>query len=62
MGASIATIRVVTGYYAATVLFVILDYLFDFNIRLMFLDPWPAWRAAYYAPDGRVTSARPNPC
>jgi len=41
--------KLVTGYYGATVVFVILDYLLDFNIRLMFLDAWPGWRALYYA-------------
>lgn len=39
----------IIGYYGATVVFVILDYLLDFNIRLMFLDPWPGWRGLYYA-------------
>lgn len=43
-----ASTRLVTGYYAATVIFVVLDYLLDFNIRLMFLDGWPGWRAVYY--------------
>ena len=28
--------------------FLLLDYLVDFNVRLAFLDPWPAWRAVYY--------------
>lgn len=36
------------AYYAGTVLFVLLDYLFAFNIRLTFLDQWPGWRALYY--------------
>jgi hypothetical protein len=48
MSASIASTRLVTGYYGATVIFVILDYLLDFNIRLIFLDAWPVWRALYY--------------
>jgi hypothetical protein len=41
--------RLITGYYGATVVFVVLDYFLDFNIRLMFLDAWPGWRALYYA-------------
>jgi hypothetical protein len=48
MSSLIASTRLVTGYYGATVIFVILDYLLDFNIRLIFLDAWPAWRALYY--------------
>ena len=48
MSSSIASTRLVTGYYGATVIFVILDYLLDFNLRLIFLDAWPAWRALYY--------------
>jgi len=48
MGRSIATTRLITGYYGATILFVILDYLFDFNVRLIFLESWPGWRALYY--------------
>jgi hypothetical protein len=43
-----ASTKIVIGYYGGTIFFVILDYLLDFNIRLMFLDPWPVWRAAYY--------------
>ena len=35
-------------YYAATAVFLLLDYLVDVNVRLAFLDPWPAWRAVYY--------------
>ncbi len=34
--------------HGATAIFVILDYLLDFNIRLIFLDGWPGWRALYY--------------
>ena len=36
------------AYYAGTILFVLLDYWLDFNIRLTFLDQWPGWRALYY--------------
>lgn len=35
-------------YYAATLVFVLLDYLLSINIRLAFLDAWPAARALYY--------------
>ena len=48
MSTATASTRLVTGYYGATVIFVILDYLLDFNIRLMFLDGWPVWRGLYY--------------
>jgi len=42
------SIRLLTVYYAATALFLVLDYVFAFNVRLTFLDPWPLWRAVYY--------------
>ena len=35
-------------YYASTAIFLFLDFAFDVNVRVAFLDPWPAWRAAYY--------------
>jgi len=35
-------------YYAATALFLLLDYLGGINVRLAFLDPWPLWRGLYY--------------
>jgi hypothetical protein len=28
--------------------FAILDYVLDFNVRLIFLDAWPGWRGLYY--------------
>ncbi len=40
--------RILPGYYAATVLFVILDYFFGVNVRVAFLEPWPAARFGYY--------------
>jgi len=43
---SISVLRV---YYAATAVFLLLDYAFDVNLRLAFLEPWPGWRAVYYA-------------
>ena len=42
------TLQLVLVYYGATILFVILDFAFDFNIRLAFLDNYPGWRVAYY--------------
>ena len=36
-------------YYAATALFLLLDYVFDINVRVAFLDHWPGWRFLYYA-------------
>lgn len=35
-------------YYAATLLFLALDYLAGFNVRLAFLESAPVARAAYY--------------
>lgn len=35
-------------YYAATGLFLVLDYALGVNVRLAFLDAWPGWRALYY--------------
>ena len=42
---SVALLRI---YYAATLAFVLLDYLLNVNIRLAFLEAWPAARALYY--------------
>ena len=35
-------------YYAATAIFLLLDYLLGINLRVAFLDAWASWRAAYY--------------
>lgn len=35
-------------YYAATAVFLLLDYVFGINIRLASLDAMPGWRAFYY--------------
>lgn len=35
-------------YYAATAVFLLLDYLFGINVRLASLDSLPGWRAIYY--------------
>jgi hypothetical protein len=35
-------------YYAGTLLFVILDYFMNINVRLAFLEAWPEMRALYY--------------
>ena len=35
-------------YYAGTLLFVILDYFLNINVRLAFLEAWPEIRALYY--------------
>lgn len=40
--------RILPWYYAASVIFLLLDYVADINIRVAFLEPWPAARAAYY--------------
>ncbi len=45
MSRSFASTGLVTGYDGATIIFVMLDYHLDFNIRLVFLEAWPGWRA-----------------
>ena len=40
--------KLLRAYYAATVLFLLLDYLGGINVRVAFLDPWPLWRGIYY--------------
>jgi hypothetical protein len=40
--------KLLAAYYAATVLFLLLDYLGGINVRLAFLDSWPVWRGLYY--------------
>ena len=35
-------------YYAATLVFVVLDYLLGVNVRIAFLEPWPLAKLAYY--------------
>jgi hypothetical protein len=35
-------------YYLATAIFLLLDFGADVNVRVAFLDPWPAWRMVYY--------------
>ena len=40
--------NILIGYYAATIVFLILDFGAGFNIRIAFLEAFPAWRAAYY--------------
>ncbi|MDJ0793199.1 MAG: hypothetical protein QNI98_03060 [Woeseiaceae bacterium] len=42
------TARVLPWYYAATVLFLILDYGFGINIRVAFLDAMPVAKFGYY--------------
>lgn len=43
-----ATRRIMVLYYAATAVFLVLDYAAGINVRLAFLDTLPALRAAYY--------------
>ena len=40
--------RILRIYYAGTLLFVILDYFLNLNVRLAFLEAWPEMRALYY--------------
>ena len=44
----LSSISILRFYYAATAAFLLLDYAFDVNLRLAFLEPWPGWRALYY--------------
>lgn len=44
-----ATVVILRIYYAATALFLILDYALGINVRLASLEAWPGWRALYYA-------------
>jgi hypothetical protein len=41
--------RPITLYYAATILFVLLDYVLGVNLRIAFLEPFPLARLLYYA-------------
>ncbi|MDJ0751323.1 MAG: hypothetical protein QNJ11_17695 [Woeseiaceae bacterium] len=40
--------RILPWYYAATVVFVFLDYSLGVNVRVAFLEPLPAARIGYY--------------
>jgi len=40
--------RPITLYYAATILFLLLDFIVGVNIRVAFLDPFPTARLIYY--------------
>lgn len=40
--------RIIPWYYAASVLFLLLDFGAGLNVRVAFLEPWPAARVAYY--------------
>jgi hypothetical protein len=40
--------RPVTLYYAATILFLLLDFVLGVNVRVAFLEPFPMARLAYY--------------
>jgi len=42
-------IRILPWYYAATVVFLLLDYFAGINVRVAFLESLPGARAAYYA-------------
>ena len=41
--------KILVLYYAATIVFVVLDFALGFNIRLAFLESLPMARIAYYA-------------
>ncbi len=41
--------RILPWYYAATAVFLVFDYALGINVRIAFLDAWPAARLGYYA-------------
>lgn len=41
-------VKILRLYYAATALFIVLDYWFGINVRLAGLEQAPAWRGPYY--------------
>lgn len=43
-----SAIRILPWYYAATLVFLLLDYVADINVRVAFLESLPTARAAYY--------------
>lgn len=40
--------RILQAYYAATIVFLLLDFGYGINIRLVFLDDTQLWRLVYY--------------
>lgn len=44
-----STPQILRWYYAATAIFLLLDYGFSINVRMAFLESQPAARAVYYA-------------
>ena len=44
-----STHRILSVYYAATLLFLLLDYAGGINLRVAFLDGYPGPKAGYYA-------------
>ena len=42
------TERLIPWYYAASAVFLLLDFGADINVRVAFLEHWPAARVAYY--------------
>jgi len=44
-----SAIRILPWYYAATIVFLLLDYAAGINVRVAFLESLPTARAAYYA-------------
>ena len=40
--------RVLVVYYAATAVFLLLDFAFGLNVLIAFLDDYRGWRVAYY--------------
>ena len=45
---NVDTSKILVLYYAATVIFLMLDFALGFNVRLAFLEPYPEARVAYY--------------
>jgi hypothetical protein len=41
-------LRLIRGYYLATPIFFLADFLFGVSVRVAFLDQWPAGKIVYY--------------
>ena len=51
---SVLMLRLIRGYYLGTPAFFLADYLFGLNVRVTFLDQWPAGKVAYYVQRARA--------
>ena len=49
--------RVLPWYYAASIVFLLLDYGAGINLRVAFLEPWPVARGAFAETDISISLA-----